>query len=323
MTRRTVSGLAVALAVAVASRAGNAQTTPPAPRLAPTAEESDHDGGPRGTGERVALLIAGTSFGFRLGSAFNLAAGITSDEYPTGRWIAPAAIGVTLPLLLGVLEPRHPLRRGRVFATIAGGAFGYFTSSAMASWAAGYGYPPGHILTGWASFAGTVSGFAAGYLLGALTDSRASTGLYVSTLTVSGGILGLLSCGVAQCGVDAGLWTTVGTVAGLGTALALHRVLRPTLREMRYTALGGLLGALPMLGVGAAYLARDGSLGPESYQRIAAFGAGGVILGGLSFWVMAHRTAAPLPAPLRNVQASLWPQFDPVTRMVGVALTLQ
>jgi hypothetical protein len=321
--RRTVSGLAVGLAAVAAASVGNAQTTPASTRRAPSAEESDRDGGPRGTGERVALLITGTSFGFRLGSAFNLAAGINNDDYPVGRWIAPAAIGITLPLLLGVLEPRRPLRRGRVFATIAGGAFGYFTSSAMASWVAGYGYPPAHILTGWASFAGTVSGFAAGYLLGALTDSRASTGLYVSTLTVSGGILGLLSCGVAQCGVDAGLWTTVGTVAGLGTALALHRVLRPTLREMRYTALGGLLGALPMLGVGAAYLARDGRLGPESYQRIAAFGMGGVILGGLSFWVMAHRTAAPLPAPLRNVQASLWPQFDPVTRMVGVALTLQ
>lgn len=321
MTRRTVSGLALSLAAVAAASVGSAQA--PAPRRAPTAEESDRDGGPRGTGERVALLITGTSFGFRLGSAFNLAAGITPDDDPVGRWIAPAAIGITLPVLLGVLEPRHPLRRGRVFATIAGGAFGYFTSSAMASWAAGYGYPPAHILTGWASFAGTVSGFAAGYLLGALTDSRASTGLYVSTLTVSGGILGLLSCGVAQCGVDAGLWTTVGTVVGLGSALALHRVLRPTLREMRYTALGGLLGALPMLGVGAAYLARDGRLGPESYQRIAAFGMGGVILGGLSFWVMAHRTAAPLPAPLRNVQASLWPQFDPVTRMVGVALTLQ
>lgn len=321
--RHTVSGLAVALATVAAASAGNAQTAPASTRRAPTAEESDRDGGPRGTGERVALLITGTSFGFRLGSAFNLAAGINNDDYPVGRWIAPAAIGITLPLLLGVLEPRHPLRRGRVFATIAGGAFGYFTSSAMASWVAGYGYPPAHILTGWASFAGTVSGFAAGYLLGALTDSRASTGLYVSTLTVSGGILGLLSCGLARCGVDAGLWTAAGTVTGLGAALALHHALRPTLREMRFTAIGGLLGALPMLGVGAAYLARDGRLGPESYQRIAAFGMGGVILGGLSFWVMAHRTAAPLPAPLRNVQASLWPQFDPVTRMVGVALTLQ
>ena len=79
------------------------------------------------------MLVASTSFGFRLGSAFNLAAGITTDSHPTGWWVTPSVLGLSLPVLLGVLEPRHPLRRGRVFATIAGGAFGSFTSSAMAS----------------------------------------------------------------------------------------------------------------------------------------------------------------------------------------------
>jgi len=299
-----------------------AQQVPTAAPHAPTAEEIDRDGGPRGTGERVALLIAATSFGFRLGSTFNLATGITTETNPVGWWVAPSLSTVLLPTLTYFLEGRRPLRRGRVFATIAGGAFGYLGSASLASWYLGLGYPRGDVLTGWVTFGGTVGGFAAGYLLGALTDSRAATGLYTSTFIVSGAILGMYTCGLARCGGDLGGYTSAGIVIGLGAALALRQVLHPTLREMRYTALGGLLGTLPMLGVGAAYLARDGSLGPAEYQRISAFGLAGTVLGGLTFWMMANRTNPVLPAALRNLQVQVLPQFDPVTRMAGLVVSV-
>ncbi len=303
--------------------APTAPTAPPAPPRRPTAEEFDRDGGPRGLGERVGLLITATSFGFRLGSTFNLATGITPETHPTSWWIAPTAISLVLPTLTYFIEGRHPLRRGRVFATIAGGALGYVTSLSLASWYYGLGYPRGDVLTGWVTFGGTVGGFAAGYLLGALTDSRAATGLYASTFVIAGALQGVFACGLVRCAGNLGGFAAAGAVLGLGSAWVLHGVLRPTLREMRYVALGGLLGALPMIGVGAAYLARDGSLGAAEYQRLSVFGAAGTILGGLTFWMMAHRTNPVLPRALRNTRAQLVPQFDPATRMVGLSLSLQ
>lgn len=290
------------------------------------ADARDRLGGPRGTGERVGLLVTSTSFGYRVGGMLSRAAGLDAPEHDGAHRYVSAAMALAVPTAVFFLEGAHPLPRGRTFAMITGGVYGSFLSTTLLMRYRGESSPSEATLTGWHSFVGTLAGFGTGYLIGALTNNRAGTGLYTSTLTVSGILTGALLCGITQCGVELGTFVAVGATVGLGGALAFRAALQPTLREMRYVALGGVLGALPALGVAAAYYAREGALDADARSRASAFALGGMLLGGLSMWRLAVMTAPPqrrdISATTPSGGLNIIPSVELGANRVGLSLTV-
>lgn len=289
------------------------------------ADARDQRGGPRGRGEQIGLLVTATSFGFRLGNFSMRLAGVDAATQPELFWTVSGLSALALPVATYLLERNHPLPRGRIFAMITGGVYGYFLSLSLTMRARNEEFPSGDTLTGWQTFVGTLGGFATGYLVGALTDNRAGTGLYASTMVVTGVLTSTFLCGITRCGDSLGTFAATGATLGLVGGLALKRVLNPNLREMRFAAIGGIAGALPGLGVGLAFLLRDGTLNEDARLRVSAFSLAGLVIGGLSFWRMAQVTA---PSSTPSVGASstsslrVMPGFDLGPGRIGLGITV-
>lgn len=306
MTRAVA--LALALAIALGSSTARAQQ----------ARASDRR---RGT-ELVLLGLLSATYGLRVGTLINQAAGRPIDDpHPETYWILPGALTVALPVATLLIESRFPIRRGRGISAGVGGIIGYLGAIGLVTQLANEPFPSSQSFTSPWTFVGTTAGIAGGILVGHLTDAPPADALWAGTGAVGGAALGALVCGVTECGPALGAFVLSGEVGLFTAAMLLRSTVRPTEREMRLTALGGLGGAV-LLGGGVmlAHLARDGGLDAAAVQRSAAFGLGGLIVGGLGFFAIGRAT--PEPAPSRSTRTALLPSLDVRPGSFGLGITV-
>lgn len=258
-------------------------TTPAAtPAAAPESDRMRND-------ERVLFGLLATTYGLRLGTAFNLGVfGRTPDDpEPETYWIAPGVLALAVPVGALLIEHRFPLRRGRGLSAGTGGFLGYLAATSATAWVNGESFPTSRTLSGWATFLGTTSGIVAGALVGHFTDARPVDALYVATGGVGGALLGGLLCGAARCGADLGAWALVGELTLFTTALLTRPLVKPGQGTMRLVGAGALgLGALMGGGVLLAHVVRDGELTADGVQRSAVFGLAGLAFGAVTFFAI-------------------------------------
>lgn len=245
--------------------------------------------------ERALFGLLSATYGLRLGTSINLAAGRTvdTDPHPETYWILPGALAVAVPLGALLIERRFPMRRGRGLSTGSGAIMGYLAAISISSWVRGESSPSSVSLTGWGTFIGTTSGIALGALLGHLTDAVPADALFVATGGVGGALLGGLLCGSMRCGADLGAWSLVGELGLFTTALLVRSAVRPTAPTMRLVGAGALgLGGLMGGGVLLAHAVRDGELTAEGVQRGAVFALGGLVVGAVTFFALGRSAEA-------------------------------
>lgn len=288
---------AVGAAVLALSWPAAAQVGPPAAPAVSTRMKRD---------ERILFGLLTATYGLRLGTAINLGAfGRTVDDpEPETYWILPGALALAVPVGALLVERRFPLRRGRGISAGSGGILGYLAATSIGTWARGDAFPTGATLSGWATFIGTTSGIAAGALVGHLTDAMPADALFVATGGVGGALLGGLLCGAFRCGADLGAWSLVGELGLFTAAVALRATVRPTVPTMRLVGAGAIgLGLLMGGGVLLAHAVRDGEVTADGAQRSAAFGAAGLVLGGVTFFALGRRAeASTTVVPTAQVQ---------------------
>ncbi len=300
--------LALALAVALGASPARAQQ----------ARASDRR---RGT-ELVLLGVLSATYGLRIGTLINQAAGRPIDDPdPATYWILPGVLTVAVPVATLLIESRFPIRRGRGISAGVGGIMGYLGAIGLVTQLAGESFPSGQSFTSPWTFVGTTVGIAGGILVGHLTDAPPADALWAGTGAVGGAALGALVCGVSECGPALGAFVLGGELGLFTAAMLLRSTVRPTEREMRLTALGAVSGTV-LLGGGVmlAHLARDGRLDAAAVQRSAAFGLGGLIVGGLGFFALGRAT--PEPTPARSTRTALLPSLDVRPGSFGLGVTI-
>ena len=264
--------------------------------------------------ERALFGLLSATYGLRLGTTINLAAGRTvdTDPHPETYWILPGALAVAVPVGVLLIERRYPMRRGRGLSTGSGALMGYLTAISISSLARGESSPSSVSLTGWGTFIGTSSGIALGALLGHLTDAMPADALFVATGGVGGALLGGLLCGSMRCGADLGAWSLVGELGLFTTALLVRSAVRPTAPTMRLVGAGALgLGGLMGGGVLLAHAVRDGELTADGVQRSAVFALGGLVVGAVTFFARG-----------RSAEAAARTTVMPTAQVAGQAMVL-
>lgn len=264
--------------------------------------------------ERALFGLLSATYGLRLGTTINLAAGRTvdTDPHPETYWILPGALALSVPVGALLIERRFPMRRGRGLSAGSGAIMGYLTAIAVSSWVRGESSPSSISLTGWATFIGTSSGIALGALLGHLTDAVPADALFVATGGVGGALLGGLLCGSMRCGADLGAWSLVGELGLFTTALLVRSAVRPTAPTMRLVGAGALgLGGLMGAGVLLAHAVRDGELTADAVQRGAVFALGGLVVGAATFFALG-----------RSAEAAARTTVTPTAQVAGQAMVL-
>ncbi len=241
-------------------------------------------------------------------------AGLPRNE--AGYWVLPSVLALGAPVAALLIDGRYPVRRGRVFTAIEGTVLGFVTTLSVSAYLRREAQPSYETISGLPTFLGATLGLGAGIVAGHVTDARPGPAMYSTIGTIGGALFGLFGCGVANCGGDLGLYALTGSLAGTALTLATQSLLRPTPYEMRMVAAGAILGALPAVGVGAAYYARDGELSQSALARASAFAIGGILLGATSFYVIARERR-------REPRAAAWsPTVEPLHggALVGLAL---
>jgi hypothetical protein len=275
--------VALGLSVCLAASAAHAQ------RITDPVDEDHAEH--RRTGELIAFGITAATYGLRVGTMIEwLADRRPNDGAPETFWILPGSLAIAGATGALLIDHYRPIRRGRAFSAGAGTLVGYLAGISLTMQFRGEALPSSATITGPTTFIGSTAGIATGILMGHLTDARPGQALYVATSVVYGTALGALMCGAVRCHEDLGAWAFTGELVGLGAALASVRALDPTAREMRLTAVGGIVGAFPAGAVFATYLSRDGGITEAAWQRVSIVGVGGLILGGVSGFAIARAT---------------------------------
>lgn len=258
----------------------------------------------RGTDEQLLLLLTATTYAFRTGTALNQLAGVhTFQSSDPLDWVMPISLAVAAPVATFFIERRFRLRRGRALTAGVGAATGYFLALNISTLVRGESFPSGETLAGLPTWIGTTAGLGAGILIGHLTDSTPAAALYAGTGSLGGLLLGLVSCGVIDCGDRFGAVTLGAQLAGLTLALTTYSVLRPTQRELRWLPVGAVVGLLPAAGVLSAYWARDGAIHRDALERASVMALAGGVLGGAAAWWIARHTSLPTPTVVPTVMA--------------------
>ncbi len=287
-------GAAFGVALGVMSSVARAQSAHPPPIAAVT--EVDEDAADRRrTGELIAFGLTATTYGLRVGTMIEWAAGRRADDgEPETFWILPAALAVASGTGALLVDHYFPMRRGRGFSAGVGTIVGYIASLALAVQLREESFPSSVSITGPATFIGSTSGLAAGIALGHLTDATPGQALYVGTGSVGGALLGTFFCGALRCGTDLGAWALAGEAVGFVSTIASVRAFRPSAREMRLTSIGGVAGLLPAGAVLTTYLSRDGGVTEAAWARVSVAAIGGLVVGGLAGYAIARATRSEL-----------------------------
>jgi hypothetical protein len=244
-------------------------------------------------GELIGLSTIATNYGLRTGTGLMWLAGrLPNDGAPETYWILPGALAAGSLTAALLIHHYHPLRRGRAFSAGAGALFGYVTSLSIATTIAGESFPSVELMAGPATWIGNTVGLVGGILVGHFTDAPPGHALYVATGVFGGSLLGLLSCGISQCGTNLGPFVLVGEGVGTLVALSTVNLLRPRARHMQMLSLGASGGLVPAVGVAAAYWVRDGGLSQAAIARVSAFAMGGIVVGALAGYAIG-RTMTP------------------------------
>lgn len=276
---------AVAVALAAFTAAGSASA-----QLIANPVDEDH-AERRRTGELITFGLAAATYGLRVGTMIEWAAGRRpNDGEPETFWIVPGSLA--LASVTGALLIDHyvPLRRGRAFSVGAGTLVGYLAALSITMQVRGEAFPSGVGIAGPPTFIGSTAGLALGIVVGHVTDARPGQALYVATSVVGGTALGAMLCGAARCRETIGAWALTGELVGLASAFASMRALNPTAREMRLTAVGGVAGILPAAAVLGTYYSRDRGITDAAWSRVSIAGVAGLIVGGVSGFAIARLT---------------------------------
>lgn len=275
----------VAVALAAFTAAGSASA-----QLITNPVDEDH-AERRRTGELITFGLAAATYGLRVGTMIEWAAGRRpNDGEPETFWILPGSLALASVTGALLIDHYFPLRRGRAFSVGAGTLVGYLAALSITMQARGEAFPSGIGIAGPPTFIGSTAGLAAGILVGHFTDARPGQALYVATSVVGGTALGAMLCGAARCREDLGAWALTGELVGLASAFASMRALNPTAREMRLTAVGGVAGILPAAAVLGTYYSRDRGITDAAWSRVSITGIAGLILGGVSGFAIARLT---------------------------------
>ena len=263
----------------------------------------------RGNDEFIALMITAGSYGFRSGTMLNYALDLRASDGDWTYWLAPSLLGAAGLAGAILIEHRSPLRRGRGLTAGTSMLLAQVGTLAFEMQRRGESYPSSATLTAPISWVGATVGLAGGIALGHFLDVAPGKAVYVGLGGVGGAIVGLFSCGIAQCSTDVGAWALTGMGVGLAATLATASWLNPPQREIRAMVSGGVGGLVPAAGVLLAYYTRDGDVSQAAWARVSVVGLAGALLGG-GFGYLQARSTRGTAAREERSSLTLMPTFE-------------
>lgn len=295
--------LAAALALALVTAA---------PAWASAQERRDASGARipdrRGNDEFIALMLTAGSYGFRSGTMLNYALDLRPGDGDWTYWLAPSLLGAAGLAGAIIVENRSTMRRGRGLTAGTTMLLAQVGTLAFEMQRRRESYPSSDTFTAPISWVGATVGLAGGIALGHFLDVAPGKAVYVGLGGVGGAIVGLFTCGIAQCGADVGAWALTGMGVGLAATLATASWLNPPQREVRAMVSGGVGGLVPAAGVLLAYYTRDGAVSQAAWARVSVVGLVGALLGG-GFGYAQARSSRGTTSP-EDGSLTLMPTFE-------------